>query len=72
MFDDLFAAAGGDPTPVVRLAGLPTDDATIRAVILARIASLPGLEALAVEADTLVQVLSGRPQLLMPLRLLVR
>lgn len=72
MFDDLFAAAGGDPMPVARLVGLPTDDATVRAVILARIASLPGLEALATEADTLVQVLSGRPQLLMPLRLRVR
>ena len=34
--------------------------------------SLPGLEPLAAEADTLVQLLSGRPQLLMPLRIRVR
>jgi protease-4 len=72
LFDDLFAVAGGDATPVARLAGLPTGDAAIRAMIMARIAGLPGLEPLAAEADTLVELLSGRPQLLMPLRVRVR
>lgn len=71
LFDDLFTAAGGETAPVARLAGLP-GDAAIRAVLLARIAGLPGFEPLAAEADTLVQLLSGRPQLLMPLRVRVR
>lgn len=72
LFDDLFAAAGGDLAPVVKRAGLPAGDAAARAAILARIAGLPGLEPLAAEADTLVELLSGRPQLLMPLRVRVR
>jgi protease IV len=72
LFDDLFAAAGGDLAPVARRAGLPAGDAATRAVIMARIAGLPGLEPLAAEADTLVQLLSGRPQLLLPLRVRVR
>jgi protease-4 len=72
LFDDLFAAAGGEMAPVARLAGLPAGDAAVRALIMARIAGLPELEPLAAEADTLVQLLSGRPQLLMPLRVRVR
>ena len=72
LFDDLFAAAGGDVAPVARRAGLPAGDAAVRAMIMARIAGLPGLEPLAAEADTLVQLLSGQPQLLLPLRIRVR
>ncbi|MFM8414990.1 MAG: signal peptide peptidase SppA [Planctomycetota bacterium] len=72
LFDDLFAAAGGDVAPVVRRAGLPTGDVAVGAMIRARIAGLPGLEPLVGEADTLVQLLSGRPQLLLPLRLRIR
>jgi hypothetical protein len=33
---------------------------------------VPGLEPLAAEADTLVQLLSGRPQMLMPARIRLR
>jgi hypothetical protein len=44
----------------------------IRGLLLARIAGLPGLESLAAEADALTLVLSGRPQLLMPVRIRVR
>jgi protease-4 len=72
LFDDLFAAAGGDVAPMARRAGLPAGDAAVRAMIMARIAGLPGLEPLAAETDTLVQLLSGRPQLLLPLRVRVR
>jgi hypothetical protein len=72
LFDDLFAAAGGDVAPMARRAGLPEGDAAVRAMIMARIAGLPGLEPLAAETDTLVQLLSGRPQLLLPLRVRVR
>jgi protease IV len=72
LFDDLFAATGGDLAPVARRAGLPTGDAATRALLVARIAGLPGLEPLAAEADTLVQLFSGRPQLLMPLRIRLR
>jgi len=72
LFDDLFAAAGGDLAPVARRAGLPTGDAAVRALLMARFAGVPGLEPLAAEADTLVQLLSGRPQLLLPVRIRVR
>jgi len=72
LFDDLFAATGGDAAPMARLAGLPTGGSAIRAIILSRIASVPGLEPLAREADTLVHLLSGRPQFLMPVRVQVR
>ena len=50
----------------------PAGDLAARALIMARIAGLPGLDPLAAEADTLVQLLSGRPQFLMPLRVRVR
>jgi protease-4 len=72
LFDDLFAAAGGDAAPMARRAGLPAGDAAARALIMSKFAASPGLEALVAEADTLVQLLSGRPQLLMPLRVSVR
>jgi hypothetical protein len=40
-------------------------------LLMARIAGLPGLEWLTAEASTLSLVLSGRPQLLMPVRVRV-
>lgn len=72
LFDDLFAAAGSDAMPVARLAGFAGHRSAIQAIILGRIDSLPGLEPLAHEADTLVQILSGRPQFLMPFRVNIR
>lgn len=72
LFDDLFAAAGSDTMPVAHLAGLSGHRSALQAIILGRIATLPGLEPLVHEADTLVQLLSGRPQFLMPMRLNVR
>jgi len=72
LFDDLFAAVGGDAAPMARRSGLPVGDAAIRAAIRGRLAGLPGLEPLAAEAETLVQLLSGQPQLLMPLRIELR
>jgi protease-4 len=72
LFEDLFAAVGGDAAPVARRAGLPAGDLAARALIMARIAGSPGLETLAAEADTLVQLLSGEPQFLLPLRVRVR
>jgi hypothetical protein len=44
----------------------------LHGLLLARITGLPGLEWLAAEADALSLVLSGRPQLLMPVRIRVR
>jgi protease-4 len=72
LFDDLLGAADGGSSPLARLAGLPAGEAAVRALIMARFAGLPALEPLAAEADTLVEVLSGRPQLLMPVRVRVR
>jgi protease-4 len=72
LFDDLLGstATGGDP--VARMASALGTTTAIRGLLLARIAGLPGLESLAAEADALTLVLSGRPQLLMPVRIRVR
>lgn len=72
LFDDLLGstATGGDP--VARMASALGSTTAIRGLLLARIAGLPGLESLAAEADALALVLSGRPQLLMPVRIRVR
>jgi len=72
LLEDLFAAAGGDAVPLAVRAGLPTREAVLRAMLLARIAAVPGLAPWAVEADTLVEVLSGRPQLIAPVRLRIQ
>jgi len=71
LFDDLFGAAGGTGDPVARLAAAG-GTASLRGVLLARIVGLPALEPLAAEADTLVQLLSGRPQFLLPVRVRLR
>ncbi|MBU6309114.1 MAG: signal peptide peptidase SppA [Planctomycetes bacterium] len=72
LFDELLgsAAAGGDP--VARMAAVAGGRTALHGLLLARITGLPGLEWLAVEADALSLVLSGRPQLLMPVRIRVR
>jgi ClpP class serine protease len=79
LFDDLFGMAG-DAAPVARLtaaagagdgAGLARET-LLRAALLARMAGVPGLEGLAAEADALVQLSSGRPLMMLPLRVRVR
>lgn len=79
LFDDLFGMAG-EAAPVTRIkaaavsgdgAGIARD-ALVRAVLLARIAGLAGLESLAAEADALLQVSSGRPLMMLPMRVRVR
>ena len=72
LFDELLgsAAAGGDP--VARMAAVAGGRTALHGLLLARITGLPGLEWLAAEADALSLVLSGRPQLLMPVRIRVR
>jgi protease IV len=78
LFDDLFGMAG-DAAPVARLAGAGTApgssfarEALLRAALLARMAGVPGLEGLAAEADALVQLSSGRPLMMLPMRVRVR
>jgi hypothetical protein len=44
----------------------------LRAVLLTRIAAVPGLESLVGDAESLVQLLSGRPLARMPMRVTVR
>jgi hypothetical protein len=44
----------------------------VRAMLLARMAGVPGLEGLAAEADALVQLSSGRPLMMLPMRVRVR
>ncbi|MFM9059351.1 MAG: signal peptide peptidase SppA [Planctomycetaceae bacterium] len=68
LFDDLFGAAGRGTTPVARLA---VGDG-LRAALLARVAGVPALAALTVEIDALAEVLSGRPQLVLPARITIR
>ncbi|MFM7107784.1 MAG: signal peptide peptidase SppA [Planctomycetaceae bacterium] len=65
LFDDLFGAAGHGGDPV---AGLAVTDG-VRAALVAR---LPVLRSLAVEVDGLADVLSGRPQLILPARITIR
>ncbi|MFM7205775.1 MAG: signal peptide peptidase SppA [Planctomycetaceae bacterium] len=72
LFDDLLGAAAGGGDPVARVAALGSGRSPLRGLILARIASLPGMAWLAAEADVLALVLSGRPQLLMPVRVSIR
>ncbi|MFM8735486.1 MAG: signal peptide peptidase SppA [Pirellulales bacterium] len=70
LFDDLFGAAGRAADPV---AGLGVWAASpLRLAILAKVAVVPGLEPLAAEADTLVHLLSGRPQMIVPGRIRLR
>ena len=78
LFDDLFGMAG-EAAPVARLAGTGAApgssfarEALLRAALLARMAGVPGLEGLAAEADALVQLSSGRPLLMLPMRVRVR
>ena len=78
LFDDLFGMAG-EVAPVARLAGAGAAtgsnvarEAIVRAMLVARIAGVPGLEGLAAEADTLVQLSSGRPLMMLPMRVRVR
>ena len=62
LFDDLFSAAGRPADPI----------AAVRAILMAQIGRLPGLDALAAEADTLVEVCSGAPQLILPARVRIQ
>jgi protease-4 len=78
LFDDLFGMAG-DAAPVARLAGAGTApgssfarETLVRAALLARMTGVPGLEGLAAEADALVQLSSGRPLMMLPMRVRVR
>jgi len=78
LFDDLFGMAG-QAAPVARLAGAGAAsgsnfarEAVMRAMLLARMAGVPGLEGLAAEADALVQLSSGRPLMMLPMRVRVR
>ena len=78
LFDDLFGMAG-NAAPVARLAGAGNTsgssfarEALVRAALLARMAGVPGLEGLAAEADALVQLSSGRPLRMLPMRVRVR
>ena len=78
LFDDLLGAATTAGDPVAQMAAIAGGrDAVaglrgLRGLIMARIAGVPGLEWLAVEADALSLMISGRPQLLMPVRIRVR
>jgi protease-4 len=78
LFDDLFGMAG-QAAPVARLAGAGAAsgsnfarEAVMRAMLLARMAGVPGLEGLVAEADALVQLSSGRPLMMLPMRVRVR
>jgi ClpP class serine protease len=72
LFDDLLGVASQPGDPVARLAGLVAGGASLRGLLLTRAAGIPSLAPLAAEADTLVQLLSGRPQFLLPIRVRLR
>ena len=73
LFEDLFGATAIDGAPAVKAAAaLPVPGAALRGLLLARIAGIPGLEALAEDADALVRLGSGQPLLVLPARVRVR
>jgi protease IV len=72
LFDDLFGAAGRSGDPVARLAAAAGGMTPLHGLILARLAAHPALGPFVAEADTLVELLSGRPQMLLPMRVRLR
>ena len=72
LFDDLFGAAARGGDPVARITAAVGGVSSLHGLLLARIAALPVLGPLVAETDTLVLLLSGRPQLLMPVRIRLR
>ena len=78
LFDDLFGMAG-EVAPVAGLAGRGAAsgsnlarEALVRAALFARMTGVPGLEGLVAEAEALVQLSSGRPLMMLPMRVRVR
>lgn len=78
LFNDLFGMAG-DAVPMAGLTGAGAAsgssfarEALVRAALLARISGVPGLEGLSAEAEALVQLSSGRPLMMLPMRVRVR
>ena len=78
LFDDLFGMAGA-AAPVAGLAGSGAAtgsnlarEALVRAALFARMTGVPGLEGLVAEAEALVQLSSGRPLMMLPMRVRVR
>jgi protease-4 len=80
LFDDLFGfagAGGATPARLAAIAGaagaaLPGGADALRVLLAARIVAGPGLESLAPEIETLTQLCSARPLLLLPMRVRVR
>ena len=76
LFDDLFGMAGAEGGPTARLAAIfgaaRIESIAVRALLLSRMAAIPGMDAVVGDADSLVEIVSGRPLVLMPVRLRVR
>lgn len=76
LFDDLFGMAGAGGGPTARLAAAfgaaRGETILLRAVLLSRMAAIPGMDAVVGDAGTLVELVSGRPLAMMPVRLRVR
>ena len=74
LFDDLFGMAGATKTPLARgtATGKSGGEILLRAALLAKIAGVLGVDALATQAEALVQLSSGRPLMRMPMQVKVR
>lgn len=75
LFDDLFGMAGATKTPLARGTATGksgTGEILLRAALLAKIAGVLGVDALATQAEALVQLSSGRPLMRMPMQVKVR
>jgi len=76
LFDDLFGMAGAAGGPTAGLAAVLGADRreaiAVRALLLSRMATVPGMETIIGDAQSLVEVVSGRPLMMMPVRLRVR
>jgi ClpP class serine protease len=72
LFDDLFGAASVPTDPVAQVVASAAAMPAVRGLLLGRITAAAELMPLAKEADTLLELTSGRPQLLLPVRIRLR
>jgi len=76
LFDDLFGmtgAPGGSTARIAAVIGAEGAEAfAARALLRSRMAAIPGMDAVAADAEALVALVSGRPLMMLPVRLRVR
>jgi protease-4 len=72
LFDDLFGATGQSTDPLARALASAAGVPAVRGFLRGRIGVVPELLPLAQEVDTLLEITSGRLQLMVPARIRLR